>query len=153
MSVTPNDEQVVCRSCGMVTHARGGDTEGWKAVQLGSAEDGMSWYCSKDVCQENFHAVVDAKIREMRTAQGLPPDPPPNPPDAGRPKHPMADQDNRVLGMPPGWSQAVERRQGPEEEGDDIKPQDTIQGSGQRNRAEGGKPHKPQRRRNVPEGD
>ena len=147
-SILDNDERVRCVSCGMVTHVRGGDTEGWKAVQLGEPEDGMDWYCSKTACQHTFDGVVAAKVRELRTAQGLPPDPPPQPPQE-RPRHPLAEEGSgRVLGVPPGGFEAIERRQAPQDEEGAITPQDKIVGSGRRS---SGGDERPRRRRNVPE--
>lgn len=86
-------EPIVCRSCGLQVLGRGGDLEGWKAVQMDPGVPDLSWYCMKAVCQQAYRGVfAEAQMiwaERMSIPLPEPPEPvapPPAPPEPGGPQ-------------------------------------------------------------------
>lgn len=49
---------IECRACGLQVMARGGDLEGWKAVQLSPEVAELAWFCMKPPCQQGYRAAL-----------------------------------------------------------------------------------------------
>ena len=51
-------EPIRCQSCGLEVLGRGGDLEGWKAVQPSPDTPCFYWYCMKPICQQTYAMEV-----------------------------------------------------------------------------------------------
>jgi len=82
-------QPVRCVSCGLQVIGRGGDLEGWRAVQKLPDVPELTWYCLKDPCQAAYRVAlgqaqaawggVEPEPPEQEHAEG--PQTPPEPPE------------------------------------------------------------------------
>ncbi len=75
--LTSDDVILRCAGCHSEVMERGSDTVGWKGVQLTDDPLILSWYCPRDVCKQTMRIAFSTRVREMRIARGLDPNPPP----------------------------------------------------------------------------
>ena len=107
-----DDAIQTCASCFAKVMERGSDTVGWKGIQLTDEPTILSWYCPREVCQQVLHFAFNARVREMRIARGMDPNPPPNAALRGKTRRsPVAMGDEgagHTMGVPPGGFASTE---------------------------------------------
>lgn len=54
---------IVCHACSLQVLGRGGDLEGWKAVQMDPSQAELRWFCMKPICQHAYAlALQEAQV-------------------------------------------------------------------------------------------
>jgi len=87
-------EPIVCQACGLQVLGRGGDMEGWKAVQVDPTVPDLSWYCMKAVCQHAYStSLAEAQVIWGEKLSISPPEPPQAFPPPPGPPEPEGQQE------------------------------------------------------------
>lgn len=79
---------IECRACGLQVMARGGDLEGWRAVQLSPDVAELVWFCMKPPCQAGYRAALSEAQLTWAGGELEEPEPPPKPKPRPRPAEP-----------------------------------------------------------------
>jgi hypothetical protein len=66
----PTDETIKCHACGLAVMLKGGEQDGWKAVQMDPAQAELRWYCMKPICQYAYATAVQEA--QMTWAAAMP---------------------------------------------------------------------------------
>lgn len=68
-------EPISCHACGLtIMTGRGGDSSGWKGVQMSPEVAELRWFCMKPLCQQGYRAALG---EAQYTWAGVQPEPEP----------------------------------------------------------------------------
>lgn len=96
---------IVCHACRLQVLGRGGDLEGWKAVQMDPAQAELRWFCMKPICQHAYALALQEA--QVVWAGGIP-----------EPEQPMIEEDQVQL------HQQVQEHLQRQEEGAQSEPRE-----------------------------
>jgi len=99
-------EPIKCHTCGLQVIGRGGDSAGWRAVQVDPDVAELRWFCMKEICQQFYRASFqEAQILwakgevEIPEPQEPEPEHSPLPPSLSSKKHevPVSSQPSELV--------------------------------------------------------